>query len=504
MKRRERTKGIIETVRDEKADQLRLMQPPNKLFNWLADAVLEKMIFPQIEVALPCIDFGNDILETMQSVELAGPTVPTEDVLSSIKPTIDTEIAALGSLGVQLDEFERIGEEIALRDIGEVTPLRANVSSLFSTQLADTIGPIQIELLTGITGGLLADIDRIGQLSLHNPNDGLFTSVLDLDMGENLAQLAALEESLLAPLAANPPSLSAWIEEVGLQSLAELPHMAALADIETGLNDSLQATLLASTEGLFALPSLGVEIDLSGIGFAGDAFKDLYTSEIGIVALSAGPAVSIGEYVTSTMREVTASIVDSVKLIDDRWLSEFPNIKLPSFDRPLCSLATTAVHNGDMEAVAFFTTEVCGLPAYYTVIVAEALWEGRWQNADEPIAYVSKVARNLMKKRSMSAKPLWHSKLGHLKSLDEPTAGGDPLGALVPDRNNPFKTAEREIDFHIFCRRANLPPEAVTLLYARRMGYTRQDVGGFLGWSQRKVERVWRLTNRRIKNNRNH
>lgn len=185
----------------------------------------------------------------------------------------------------------------------------------------------------------------------------------------------------------------------------------------------------------------------------------------------------------------------------EQWLSSIASVIVhigPSIRRVLCMRAAHALFEGDTEETLYFTTRVCGLPPTYQAYVEIALWEGRWQQADDPVAYICRVAHNKMRNRDKEDNTWWHPKAGHILALDEPMEGGNPRGYLLPDSHDQFRQVELLLELEQLFAQANLPPEVVQLMVARAIGYKRRDVGSYLKWDKREVERVWRIMNRRL------
>ena len=111
-----------------------------------------------------------------------------------------------------------------------------------------------------------------------------------------------------------------------------------------------------------------------------------------------------------------------------------------------------------------FTRRVLRLDGELWGSVAMAVAEGRWKDADNPIAYVSRVAQREHLRAEGWLDPsrssdVYAHEIPH--SLDwTATVTGDPLGALIEERSNPFAEAEFMLDFDLAVHRSALSPGA--------------------------------------------
>jgi hypothetical protein len=167
-----------------------------------------------------------------------------------------------------------------------------------------------------------------------------------------------------------------------------------------------------------------------------------------------------------------ASVLDVVQSWREQWLSSIASIAVhfrPTIRYRLCEEAYMAVLEGDREKTLYFTMKVCGLSGEYHPFVEMALWEERWRQADDPVAYICRTASNMMK-RDWKQENIWKfPRFGHILSLDEPMKGGDPIAYLLPDPHDPFKEIDDWLVIEQALSEANLPPEEVELLIARSM-----------------------------------
>lgn len=198
----------------------------------------------------------------------------------------------------------------------------------------------------------------------------------------------------------------------------------------------------------------------------------------------------------NNLRSTTLTTVANI--IRSHWLEVLASLNFNSklLKYYFCERAVEALQASDIDKLDWFVKDICKLSTQYQPFVAEALWEGRWRQANDPIAYVCKVAKNKSKRHQLEEKALWNYRLGALISLDELTTDNTSPIKLISEPHNPFVSIELLIDLERACKQSKLPQEAMQLLIARSYGYTRRDAEKYLGWSQEKVERVWRMINR--------
>jgi hypothetical protein len=148
------------------------------------------------------------------------------------------------------------------------------------------------------------------------------------------------------------------------------------------------------------------------------------------------------------------------------------------------------------EYLARWTGRILRLRREQSSEAGEALWEGRWRDADDPVAYVGTVARNISWKADAplvraprGAKPL------RVVSLDAPVPGhptGDPLGALIPPPDAELLEDEAIVEpaWERAIQLAGLTPDMIEFARARRAGIPRRAMAAHLGWSPQRAQRA--------------
>ena len=156
--------------------------------------------------------------------------------------------------------------------------------------------------------------------------------------------------------------------------------------------------------------------------------------------------------------------------------------------------------------LARFTRRILRLDEDLWGAVAHAISAGRWTRADNPIAYVSAVAQRAHRRASGWLDPERSRDvfaLGTPMSLDLPVTA-DPLGALIAARSDPLKDVELQVDLELAIRRAGLPANAETALYARLEGISRRAASEILGWPSTEAEAGWKALQRALPDLRKH
>ena len=195
-----------------------------------------------------------------------------------------------------------------------------------------------------------------------------------------------------------------------------------------------------------------------------------------------------------------------------------------------CEVAYRALAESDDGPLRWFTTDVLELPKPWAPYVAMAMWQTEWRRAENPIGWLRVVTGRTVKK--------WHPAL-----VGQSWKERDPKVVVATDLKRPQSDdgySYREGDtgalgFHLHLaeeggiigrdghvrigngqkrngrrwRNPNTPrpprkkpgesrlgPDDRALIDARIAGCTRQTAGAHLGWSQSRVERVWRRVNR--------
>jgi hypothetical protein len=158
-----------------------------------------------------------------------------------------------------------------------------------------------------------------------------------------------------------------------------------------------------------------------------------------------------------------------------------------------CARAYREMHadDGDQDALVRFTTTSVRLPPLYMPWVARALWDSDWRYKDNPYAYLRDVAIKRYRKDS-DEEPLL-LKTERFVSLDVAT---NPVESVLTGFDDRLVEHEIALDLAHAGKEANLSPDQLRLIDARCRGYTRREVGAYLGWDQRKVEAEWRALTR--------
>lgn len=182
--------------------------------------------------------------------------------------------------------------------------------------------------------------------------------------------------------------------------------------------------------------------------------------------------------------------LDHISAVVDRLMGHFllGERLLLGMQRGLCHKKLTAVNDGDIHTVQRFTVLI-GLPADHWSAVAEILWEGRWFEADDPIAYVAGAARLAHRNAQRPCRSTFHRELRREALPDE----SEGRGLLDPRWEQPYRLVELHREYGI----EGLTKDELVLAEARMHGVTRAEAPDVLGWTVRKVARVWKQLNRR-------
>ena len=152
--------------------------------------------------------------------------------------------------------------------------------------------------------------------------------------------------------------------------------------------------------------------------------------------------------------------------------------------------------------MARFTRRVLRLHGDRWDAVAVAIAEGRWQQANNPVAYINRVAQREHLRAEGWLDPSRSTDVYAQQvpaSLDEyVTVASEPLETLISDRSDPLAEAEFWIDFEDAVRRSALTPGAELALYARREGISRREAPDAFGLPASRVESGWKALQRAL------
>jgi hypothetical protein len=196
----------------------------------------------------------------------------------------------------------------------------------------------------------------------------------------------------------------------------------------------------------------------------------------------------------------------------------------------VCEVVSRAIGTGDDSPLRCFTVDVLGLPLKWSPYVAIAMWESKWREADNPFGWIRKVSVLTVKKwrpelvgqswRERDGRAVLASDLDSVHANDGYAYQEGAAGALgfhahlaedgcVVSRSGVVMVGNGHKRNGRRWRNPNVPKpprklrtdprigaDERALIDARLSGYTRQTAKGYLGWSQSKVERVWRRINR--------
>ena len=196
----------------------------------------------------------------------------------------------------------------------------------------------------------------------------------------------------------------------------------------------------------------------------------------------------------------------------------------------VCRMACEALADNDDSMLQSFTVDMLGLPRSWAPYVAMAMWGGGWMHAENPYGWLHTVAARTVKKwqpglvgqgwRERDGRVVLEADLPNVRSDDGYGYREGATGALgfydylaqeggVLARDGRFLAGDGHKRNGRRWRNPNqvnppkkkpgdsrLGPDDHALIAARLAGYTRNTAAAYLGWTQNRVERVWRRTTR--------
>ena len=156
--------------------------------------------------------------------------------------------------------------------------------------------------------------------------------------------------------------------------------------------------------------------------------------------------------------------------------------------------------------LARFTRRILRLDPALRGAAAHAIFEGRWQRAANPVAYIKTVAQRQHYHAEGWLDPARSSDafaLGVPLSLDMPMTS-DPLGALIAAPTDPLEEVEVLADLERAISQAGLTVGTRLALAARLQDISRREAPRVLGLSVAEAERTWKALQRALPELRKH
>lgn len=289
-------------------------------------------------------------------------------------------------------------------------------------------------------------------------------------------------------------------------SIADLNRLTEAEHVSPTVGEQISTTVSASlTTGLSAR-----------IGESLRRMAESVSAQIGRIGRRIGAGVLRGEQALSYAQSWAKSLVLQI----NEWLAPHMERMWKWWGIWVCGMAYSAVECSDTDFLRWFRTSVLHLSSEYEEAVALALWRSRWQDKDDPVTYLRKVARSeRQRERKECEITMFGRKVSNgqqslgiddqLASRKAPTEmlsfsqplgpedSGELLDTLASDED-PIGRIETRLEATSILQHKLLTPDMRTLVVAwANAGCSLADLPRLVGWDKRKVASVYRQLVRR-------